>query len=150
MELKTWTGWADQEEGGGRPKEKSRANSGHGMNWPRRATVEEVSAKWNAKDQNWLAAYARQVQENLKERAIMVLYGSRARETWTEESDIDILLITEGITDHERRAWRRRAHELTEKLEASPSVLAMDKKTWESMKGRQLWSEIRRDGVLLT
>ena len=50
--------------------------------------------KWDADDQKWLADFLKAVEEKYRDTTMrMVLFGSRARGDWNEDSDIDVLVI---------------------------------------------------------
>ena len=85
----------------------------------REAAVPAWPADPGAPDPRALAVAAA-LQRELPEARVL-LFGSRARDDWHAESDIDLMIIAEGLTDARRVTYRQMGHQL---LEADTAALS--------------------------
>lgn len=81
----------------------------------------------------------------------IVLYGSKARGDASEESDIDLLAVIEGMGS--RFQERRRIHVLTVPIDLKygvlVSVLPVEAEFYESVKIHPFYRNVRSEGVAL-
>lgn len=82
--------------------------------------------------------------------AEIILYGSRARGDYDEESDWDFLIIVEGevATARQEAIWRR-LYELRRELDALVSAIVVSADQWQNAPYRTmpLFKEVRREGI---
>ena len=97
--------------------------------------------------QSWLGA---RFGERLRE---VVLFGSQARGEATDESDVDVLVVIDGLDEAERREVFDRAYDAGVDGDDFISVAPLPYSTAQArdMRGRErrLMREIARDGVAL-
>lgn len=83
----------------------------------------------------------------------LVLFGSRARGDAHEESDLDVLVVVDGLADDERRQIAELAHDAgidgEEYVSLSPLALSTDRAADMRARSRRIMEEIARDGVPL-
>ena len=82
----------------------------------------------------------------------LVLYGSYARGTWDEASDVDLLLLTSRpLSRAERHGITDLAFDANLRNGTNFSTLVVDKESWERGRFRSLpiRLEIQREGIAL-
>lgn len=79
------------------------------------------------------------------------LFGSRARGEGHEESDLDVLVVVDGLTGPERAAVLAHGGRLLDAHDVMVSPLPLTSDRWEELRAgnRLLAREIERDGVRL-
>ena len=77
--------------------------------------------------------------------AQLVVFGSRARGTGHEESDLDVLVLVDGLTSAERRQIIDHAYDLELDAGLRLSPLVRDTASWPPQS--LLAAEIARDGA---
>lgn len=79
------------------------------------------------------------------------LFGSRARSEGHEESNLDVLVVVDGMTGAERAAIFEQGGRLLDAHEVMVSPLPMTSERWAALQAgnRLLAREIERDGVRL-
>ena len=77
------------------------------------------------------------------------LFGSHARGGYEPDSDVDVLVVIDGLDEAERREVFHVAWECFETHELLLAPLALSTGEWEELNARELLiaSEIERDGV---
>lgn len=101
-------------------------------------------------EQKWLEEYRKTLDEKfpgLVEE--MIIFGSKARGTATEDSDLDILLIIREGDWKEKDAVAEPGYDLAIGTHAVPSFSIYTREEWEDHREGQapLWQTITRDGV---
>lgn len=89
--------------------------------------------------------------KNLDPSAEIMLYGSRARNDAHEESDWDLLVLTERkISQADEKAYRSKIYELELQLGEAFSTIIYNKEVWNSkMKITPFYENVMNEGVLL-
>ncbi len=79
------------------------------------------------------------------------LFGSRARGEGHEESDLDVLVVIDGLTTKERREVWEYSGDLLLAHEVMVGGLATSTADWQQLRdmGRRIVREIERDGIPL-
>ncbi|MBT4500260.1 MAG: nucleotidyltransferase domain-containing protein [Gemmatimonadetes bacterium] len=79
----------------------------------------------------------------------MLIFGSKARGTATEGSDLDILLLIREGDWRLKEAVTKPGYMLSIGTEVVPSFLVYTRKEWEARRQEQapIWQTITRDGV---
>ena len=82
----------------------------------------------------------------------VVLFGSHARGEAHEESDVDALVVIDGLTEPERREVVRMSYDAEDKegdewVGLSPLVLSTAHASEQRARGRLLFRDIAREGV---
>ena len=116
------------------------------------AAIKSLWTGWHADERQWLEdfhnAMRSEYQDSVKE---MVLFGSKARGDWNDDSDIDVLVIvTEPAAALKDRIIEQSAR-LAAGSMAVPSVLAQTEREWSRL-GRaeaNRHAEVERQGVRL-
>lgn len=82
--------------------------------------------------------------------AQIILFGSQARGDAHEESDWDVLVITdEEVTQEYKKRVRTNFYTLQLNLGISIGSLFVNKKKWRQPTAMPVYLEIKKDGVLL-
>lgn len=91
----------------------------------------------------------KEIVKTVEPEAQVVLYGSRARGTETQESDWDILILTTQNSDFSReRIFRNQLFDLELEIEQPISVRLARKSSWEKeSKLIPLYRNIHKEGV---
>jgi predicted nucleotidyltransferase len=79
------------------------------------------------------------------------LFGSRARAAGNEESDLDVLVVVDGLTSLEAREIAGAAGDVLTRHEVLLSPFALGRDRYEHLRARErrIIAEIERDGVPL-
>ena len=102
--------------------------------------------------ENWQRAvleFARRAREELGERIVhIILYGSRARGDYTEDSDIDVLVVVRDIDAKEAddRIFPFASAAL-EKYEELLYASVVTEEEFEEKRGRAFYVNVREEGV---
>lgn len=82
----------------------------------------------------------------------LIIFGSVARGEATEESDLDLMVITEEVLTHkDRNAIYDIIFEVNYKYATNLSAVVVDAFSWESgiLTLTPIFSEVQRDGVIV-
>lgn len=99
-----------------------------------------------------LAEFANLTRSRFEARlAELRLFGSYARGDEGAESDVDVLVTVDGLTDPERRAIFSDAYDVFARHEVTVAPLALSAEQFSLLRERQrlIAREIERDGVAL-
>ncbi len=102
--------------------------------------------------ENWQRAvleFARRARGELGEHIVhIILYGSRARGDYTEDSDIDVLVVVCGIGAKEAddRIFPF-AHEMLLEYEELLYVIVVTEEEYTEKQGRAFYINVREEGV---
>lgn len=84
------------------------------------------------------------------ENASVILFGSRARGDYREDSDWDILVLTSKNIGHQlKRKIRDDIYDVELDYTQAVSTLFYDKEQWESMRITPLYLNVTDDGKLV-
>ena len=84
------------------------------------------------------------------EKAEVILYGSRARGDFGEESDWDVLVLTSGrLTNKAEADLRDRIYDIELEHAQSLSTIILDKATWDHWEVMPLHRNVTKEGVAL-
>ena len=84
--------------------------------------------------------------------ADLILFGSRARGEAEEDSDYDLLIVTDGDSGLKREdSFRQSLYPLVLETGAMLSIMAINRQTWNSPLYRDMpfGRNVRREGVVL-
>lgn len=81
----------------------------------------------------------------------LIIFGSKARGTSTEESDLDLLVVIREGDWRVKDAITRPGYLLAVDTNAVPSIIVLTSEEWESLHRREapFWQTVQRDGVVL-
>mgnify|MGYP001568176095 CR=1 FL=1 len=105
-----------------------------------------------SKDETKILAACKAVIESIDPSAEAVLYGSRARGDAEEESDYDLLVISDADSSIENEdRFRRALYDIQLKSATVITVLMVNRDQWNSPLARAmpLHQNISRDGIAL-
>ena len=111
---------------------------------PRRAV-----AGWTPAERKWLAEFVAAVRARHAEVVQdVIVYGSKARGDWNDDSDIDVLVIVADGAAERRKALRHLAYDLSLTAEALPAILTRTESEWQQLgeEDSPLRRGIDRDG----
>ena len=114
------------------------------------ARIQTLWAKWDADDQKWLADFLKAVEEKYQDTTTrMVLFGSRARGDWNEDSDIDVLVIVRNEASGAKNGIQELGASLSVGGTAMPMVIAQTEAEWKTIgeSGLPLHGEVEAEGV---
>ena len=101
-------------------------------------------------EQKWLDDYRKALDEQFPGLVDdIVIFGSKARGTATEDSDLDILIVIREGDWWQKDAVADTGYMLAVETDAVPSILVYTREEWESRRsGRApFWQTVTRDGV---
>lgn len=109
---------------------------------------------WNENGplENWQRAvleFARRAREELGDHIVhIILYGSRARGDYTDDSDIDLLVVVRGIDAKEadERIFPF-AHEMLVEYEELLYAFVVTEEEYTEKQGRAFYINVREEGV---
>ena len=102
--------------------------------------------------ENWqrtVLEFARRAREELGDRIVhIILYGSRARGDYTEDSDIDVLVVVRDIDAKEadERIFPF-AHDVLVKYEELLYAFVVTEEEYMEKRGRAFYINVREEGV---
>jgi uncharacterized protein len=81
----------------------------------------------------------------------VIVFGSKARGTSREESDLDLLVVIREGDWRVKDAITRPGYLLAVGTNAVPSIIVLTREEWESLQRREapFWQTVQRDGVVL-
>lgn len=90
----------------------------------------------------------KQVVLSFDDKAEVILYGSRARGDYREDSDWDVLILTSRKLDvNEEDDLRGSIYSVELKYLQPISTMIYDKETWEDWEVMPLYRSVTKDGV---
>lgn len=97
-----------------------------------------------------LLEYCRDLVREVAPDAVVILYGSRARGDATDESDYDLLVLTDD-EEHVEERIRSKLYPLELETGAVLSLVVLEKKQWYSplYQAMPFSQNIMRDGIWL-
>lgn len=122
---------------------KPRASAWH-------ARVAEIGAKWHPKEKEWLIRFREWLVAHYEgDVSNIIVYGSKARGDWTDESDVDVLLIVKDTAADIHEDIRKKGYELADHSAMAPSILIRSEQEWENRRrtGLLFHANVERDGV---
>ena len=106
-------------------------------------------AGWTPAERKWLAEFVAAVRARHAEVVQdVIVYGSKARGDWNDDSDIDVLVIVADGAAERRKALRHLAYDLSLTAEALPAILTRTESEWQQLgdEDSPLRRGIDRDG----
>ena len=106
--------------------------------------------KLTPEEQQWLDTYRKILDEQFPGLVEdIIIFGSKARGTATDDSDVDILLIIKEGDWRRKQAVAEPGYMLSIGTDVVPSFIIYTKGEWEDRrKGRApFWQTVTRDGV---
>jgi len=86
----------------------------------------------------------------IDKQATVILYGSRARGDYNEDSDWDFLILTELPESKEiKEAFTNKIFEAELELEEPISTIIHNKSLWENYEVTPLYHNIQKEGLLV-
>lgn len=111
-------------------------------------SAEEALARLDPEERTWVEAFRDRVRRELGERLRdLRLYGSKARGDWHEESDIDLLVLVEGLDEEARDQIWVIAHDISPWL--MPVVADFDRYHRPVSRATGFYKEMRKESVRL-
>ena len=115
--------------------------------WGRRSGREIVSA-WDPDERSWLEAFRTAIKSKHADAVKdIVIYGSKARGDWHEDSDIDVLLIVANDAAEQRETLENLAYDLSVTADALPLLTTKTEAEWNGEAGTAFHRAVERDGV---
>ena len=91
-------------------------------------------AGWAPAERKWLAELVAAVRARHAEVVHnVIVYGSKARGDWNDDSDIDMLIIVADGAAERREALRHLAYDLSVTAEALPTILPRTESEWRQL-----------------
>ena len=112
--------------------------------------IRTLWTEWEADEQKWLAGFREAVDDKYRQATVrMVLFGSRARGDWNEDSDIDVLVIVRDEASETKKEIQELGASLSVGGTAMPMVIAQTEAEWKTIEesGLPLHREVEADGV---
>lgn len=108
--------------------------------------------KLTSEELAWLDSYRQALSQQfhgLVEQ--IIIFGSKARETATADSDLDLLVVIREGDWRLKDAVTRPGYQLSIGTEVVPSIMVYTAEEWESHRRRQapFWRTVTRDGVVV-
>ena len=116
------------------------------------ARIRELWTDWHPDDRKWLEELRGAIREHYQDAVQrVVLFGSKARGDWHEESDIDVLVIVRDAAAAKKREIRRLGARLSAGTMVVPGVIAQTEAEWARMGAAEMnWhAEVEQQGVSL-
>ena len=111
-----------------------------------------MSMKLTSEEQAWLGAYRQAVAQQFPGliRQI-IIFGSKARGTATEDSDLDLLVVITGGDWRLKDAVTQPGYSLAIDKDVVPSIMVYTEEEWEQRRNDEapLWQMVNRDGVVV-
>ena len=108
--------------------------------------------KLTAEEELWLESY-REILSKQFPGVVdqIIVFGSKAKGTATEDSDLDLLLVIRDGDWKVKDAITQPGYLLALDRNAVPSMIVLTRKEWESLRIREapFWQTVQRDGVAL-
>ena len=104
---------------------------------------------WLEDERRWIETFQKTVvakhAETVKE---IIVFGSKARGDWNEDSDIDVLLIVDGERQRIREVIDC-GHDLAAGSQAVPIIIARTRAAWDKLRKLRtaFYQAIEHDGV---
>ena len=118
----------------------------------RRAKASDLTKGWHPDEQRWLKRFRDTVATKHADAVKdIVLFGSKARGDWNEDSDIDVLLIVRNDAADVQEAIQQIGHELAVPSCAVPSIVTRTEAEWARLGAMDaaFHGAVERDGVSL-
>ena len=116
------------------------------------ARLPACAGKWHPEERLWLQQFLEAIAADYGDAVKkVVLYGSKARGDWHDESDIDVLVIVRNEEAGARKTLQRRGQELAVTSYAVPGILILTDERWQRLEksGAGLTKAIAREGINL-
>ncbi len=92
----------------------------------------------------------KKVALSFDKKAEVILYGSRARGDYKEDSDWDVLMLTENEVDYKKReALIEKIFDVELKHLQAISMLVVDRQTWHNWEIKPLYKNVTREGIAI-
>ena len=112
--------------------------------------VRSVMLQLTPDEQSWLDEYRQVLDEQFPGLVDeFIVFGSKARGTATEDSDLDVLLIIREGDWWKKDEISHPGYDLASEATAVPSILVFTRDEWETRRRKQapFWQTVTRDGV---
>ena len=107
-----------------------------------------IVAEWDPDERNWLEAFRTAIRtKHAGAVKDIVIYGSKARGDWHEDSDIDVLLILTNDAAEQREALENLAYDLSVTADALPLLTTKTEEEWNGEADTAFHRAVERDGV---
>jgi predicted nucleotidyltransferase len=92
----------------------------------------------------------KRLKDRLGERLIELwLYGSHARGDYSEDSDYDILVVTDGDIKQIKETVYEESYQILDSLNQLVGGLVYDKDSWSRIRNSPLGWNVRKEGIRL-
>lgn len=128
-----------------------------GTNGPRPKTriserIQDISKKWDDDNREWIEELRHAVRKQHGNAVLrMLLFGSRARGDWREDSDVDVLVIVQDTAVARKGKIAKLAAVLAIGKKVAPGVLVMTEAEWARLGAAMMniYTEVEEQGVSL-
>lgn len=132
----------------GKGKRPGTTTSTMGKRQRGRRSGREIVSAWDPDERSWLEAFRTAIKSKhagaVKD---IVIYGSKARGDWHEDSDIDVLLIVANDAAEQRETLENLAYDLSVTADALPLLTTKTEAEWNGEAGTAFHRAVERDGV---
>ena len=114
--------------------------------------IRELWGNWHPEERQWLDELRETILAQYQDAVQrVVLFGSKARGDWHEESDVDVLVIVRDAAVAKKREIRRLGARLSAGTMVIPGVVAQTEAEWAEIEAARLnWhAEVEQQGVSL-
>ena len=114
--------------------------------------IQALWGRWHPDDRKWLREFRNNMQARYANTVSrIVLFGSRARGDWNEDSDIDVLVIVENQAAGLKEQIRRIGSKLSLESTALGSVIVRTEDEWalRATARTEWYGNVESDGVLV-
>lgn len=108
--------------------------------------------KLTSEEEIWLKSYREALVQQFPGVAEqIIIFGSKAKGTATEDSDLDLLVVIREGDWRVKDAITQPGYLLAVDTNAVPSIIVLTKEEWESLHRREapFWQTVQRDGVVV-
>ena len=108
--------------------------------------------KLTTEEEQWLKGYREMLAKQFPDVVDQIIvFGSKAKKTATEDSDLDLLLVIRAGDWKVKDAITQPGYLLALDTDAVPSIIVLTREEWESLRRREapFWQTVQRDGVTL-
>ena len=116
------------------------------------ARIRALWADWHPEERAWLKELRNAIQEQYQDTVRRVLlFGSKARGDWHDESDIDVIVIVRDAAAAKKREITRLGAKLSAGTMVVPGMVAHTEAEWARMGAAEMnWhAEVEQQGVSL-
>lgn len=134
------------------PRARRRGTNGPGPKARISERIQDISKKWDDDNRVWLEELRQAVRKQHGDSVLrMLLFGSRARGDWRDDSDVDVLVIVQDTAVSRKGKIAKLAAVLAIGKRVAPGVLVMTEAEWARLGAAMMniYTEVEEQGVAL-